>query len=209
MSQEYRKVIQDFLGGWSEDQDEEIRHKARLKLASSIGGFDTVYDKEDYEDLLNGEETVTTQQMKRVYEENEFADLKPDRILRKAEKEYAAEKAEEGIDNTDVDFRFNVPERTVGIKVPESKYLDVLEKFRDYEGQVSLNLSKTVSVDLASEEEMLEAAESEGDWEIEGVMPQINFEGGEIGYEFDTDYLLVGIEEYTEEVDEVLDQLGL
>lgn len=215
MSQEYRAVVRDFLGGWSGEQRDEIREKALIELASEAK--DAICDNEVYkflerdtlENYLDGEETVGTEHLRSAFKNVHGIPLEPERQLEKAEEQYAREKAKQSLEDSSVKTSFDVSDRVVDIKIPDSNYLEFLERFQEYGGETTLRLQKDITVDIGDEEQMREEAESEGIWEIDMIRPSVQFSGGAIESEYDSDTLVIEAEEYTEEFEEVLDKLGL
>ena len=216
MSQAYREVVQDFLGGWTEQQEQDIREKALIELASYAGEAlsqdegKNFADRELLEDYLDGEETIETEQLKTaIKHNNNVFPPEPERLFKEAERNYSEQRAEEGLEQPGVETSFDISERTVDIKIPESNYLEVLETFQDYDGQINLKLEKKVSLDIEDEQEMREKAEPQGEWGISSISPSISFNGGTIKGEYDTDRLVIEAHKYTQELEQVLDEFGL
>jgi len=70
-------------------------------------------------------------------------------------------------------------------------------------------VEKKVSLDIEDEQEMREKAENLGEWGISSISPSISFNGGTIKGEYDTDRLVIEAHKYTQELEQVLDELGL
>lgn len=212
---EYREVLQGYLGEWEDEQEEEVRQEAINYVASEAGKclFDgeSLVETEVIEDLVDGKENAQTEQLRSAFMDNCYWDFPPEKIREKAERLYAEQKAEEALEDYDqwrVETSFK-SDQSVEITLPNALTFEVVSQFQDYDGHVTLRAEINTSerVEPENEEKMKNQLGEPEEWDAISIYPHLQFKDGQIFAQ--NHELVIQAEQYTTELEDILEDLGL
>lgn len=226
----FSEVISLYLEDtWSKSQRQEIREEGLEYVADFIGPvvFSDNYDGGPVEDELikeiyDGDYSQQARQLVSAFKDEKVdpwdKDIEPDRLQSSAEREYAQELVDQFLEENTWDVSANLrDDRTVNINIYDALNYDVLQQLQEEINQEFEVRVKVDSVEFSAQslnkQELEELTLENVEEKLEEFTVDIkaDLDGGTISPDYRTDEpsLLIQVEEYTDEVEDVLSVFNL
>jgi len=209
----FGEAVDGYVNGWDDERGDDIYTEAKHVAAERVGDYvgleqGGIVPDDVFDDMVQDNATTAVRQVREAYSSNGgISDyLKQDKLLEEAQERYLQDHAPDEWEDISVSAKADDEGRYVRVRVPDACDPETVAELGEYGGEVDVTFSVRTGVEPGSLEEMRDQVDHE-EGEITKVRPDIEFDGGRIGYHVRDDSLDVEIWEYTEEAQDVLETL--